>query len=93
MLESTLNFSLFQQGKFSCRSHSFNPPHSRTLHLLWSILLLHASERPCEASRNPNISEVGPGLAQDGGKETCGLTAIREPQPGFKHKTQYFLRG
>lgn len=33
------------------------------------------------------------GLAQDAVKETSGLTAIREPQPGFKHQTQYFLRG
>lgn len=93
MLESTFNFSLFQHGKFSYYSCSFNPSHSRTLSLVWSLLLLHVFEHLCEASRNPKTSEVGPGLAQDVVKETSGLTAIREPQPGFKHKTQYFLHG
>lgn len=63
------------------------------LNLVWSLLLLHIFERSCEASRNPKTSEIGLGLAQDVVKETSGLTAIREPQAGFKYKTQYFLRG
>lgn len=44
-------------------------------------------------AETPSLPEVGAGLAQDVVKETRGLTAIREPQPDFKHKTQYFLRG
>lgn len=91
-LKSTLNFSVFQQGKFSCCSCSFNPPHSHIQSGIWS-LLLHIFGHLCEASRNPKPAEVGAGLAQDVVKETRGLTAIREPHPGFKHKTQYFLRG
>lgn len=44
-------------------------------------------------AETPRFLKVGLGLAQDVVKETSGLTAIREPLPGFKHKTQYFLRG
>lgn len=86
------NFLVFQQGKFSCCSCPFNPSHSHTLGLVRS-LLPHIFGHLCEASTNPKPAEVGVGLAQDVVKETRGLTAIREPQPGFKHKTQYFLRG
>lgn len=84
-------FQCFSKENFAAvAALSIHPTH--TLSLVWS-LLLHIFGHFCEASRNPKPAEVGAGLAQDVVKETRGLTAIREPQPGFKHKTQYFLRG
>lgn len=83
---------LNQQEAVRCCSHSSDLFHSCSV-WYWvscSYMFLNTYEKQAE---NPMTSEVGLGLAQDVVKEPSGSTAIREPQPGFKHKTQCFLRG
>lgn len=91
VLERTCYFLLLKEEIPSCCNPSLNPSCSCTLSLVHRLpflqfwMLMQSKQKPQDF--------WGCAGSGSGRSQTSGLTAIREPQPAFKYKTKYFLRG